>query len=160
MITEYFVQSAFEGAGYQEYKNFVYKLLVLAGVLLAVAMAAAFYFTWRKAGRDKVSLWDINSRRMVINLAIPLAAGGVFILGMLYHGIWQFVVPASLMFYGLALLNAGKYTYRDIRYLGMLQLIVGSASFFYIGYGLYFWAFGFGILHIIYGSIMWWKYER
>jgi hypothetical protein len=58
------------------------------------------------------------------------------------------------------LINASKYTFNDIRYLGFCEIILGLGAAVYVGYGLYFWALGFGILHIIYGAMMYYKYER
>lgn len=159
-IANYYARFPYGEAGYTEFRYFVMRLLLIAVVLLVVALSSALYFTWRKVCRDKVLLWDKTSKRLLLNLSIPIAAGAIFILGMLYHGVWQFVASACLIFYGLALVNASKYTYRDIRYLGILELVTGAVSIFFIHYGLYFWAFGFGVLHIIYGVIMWWKYEK
>ena len=96
----------------------------------------------------------------MINLLIPLITGGLFILSMLQQNDWHFIAPAFLIFYGLALVNGSRYTVTDIRYLGYLEIIVGLINTQFTGSGLYFWAFGFGILHIIYGFVMWWKYER
>jgi hypothetical protein len=136
------------------------KLMVLAFAVLSAAWVTAFYFTWRKARHDKVPVWDHTSRRLAINMLIPLVSGGLFILAMLQYDEWRFVAPASLIFYGIALVNASKYTLSDVRYLGILQIILGLINTQFIGYGLYFWAAGFGLLHIVYGLIMWWKYER
>lgn len=93
-------------------------------------------------------------------MTIPLATGGLFILSMLQYDEWRYIAPACLIFYGLALVNASKYTLTDIRYLGLLEIVLGLINTQFIGYGLYFWAFGFGVLHIVYGAIMWWKYEK
>ena len=105
-------------------------------------------------------IWDHASRKLLINMLIPLIAGGLFVLGLLYHSDWEYVAPACLVFYGLALVNASKYTLTDIRYLGLLEILLGSICMYYPHEGLYFWTAGFGVLHIIYGLIMWWKYER
>jgi len=91
---------------------------------------------------------------------IPLVAGGLFVGGLLYHNEWRLVAPACLVFYGLALVNASKYTLTDIRYLGLLEIVLGLVNLYYADYGLYYWAIGFGLLHIIYGLIMWWKYDK
>jgi hypothetical protein len=93
-------------------------------------------------------------------MLIPLVGGGIFCLLLVYHGHVSLVAPATLLFYGLALINASKYTFNDIRYLGLTEMGVGLAATFWIGYGLLFWAFGFGVMHIIYGIIMYYKYER
>jgi hypothetical protein len=136
------------------------ELLGLAAATFAAAFISAFYLTWRKAKKQHLPLWDHTSRRLSWNMIIPMAAGGLFIIGMLYHDEWRFVAPSCLVFYGLALVNASKYTLTDIRFLGYCEIILGLINMLFIGYGLYFWAAGFGILHIIYGAIMWFKYER
>lgn len=139
------------------------QLLGLAAGVVIAAFLSAFYFTWRKSNSQGVSLWNHTSRRLFWNMLIPLAAGGLFIVGMLQYNEWRFVAPACLIFYGLALVNASKYTLTDIRYLGYCEIVVGLVNLInkeWIGYGLYFWALGFGVLHIVYGISMWWKYER
>ena len=136
------------------------QVIGLAAAVFAAAFLSAFYFTWRKSNKQGVSLWNHTSRRLFWNMVIPLAAGGLFILGMLQYNEWRFVAPACLVFYGLALVNASKYTLTDIRYLGYCEIVVALINMQWIGYGLYFWALGFGVLHIIYGVVMWWKYER
>jgi len=136
------------------------QLLTLAAGVFAAAFLSAFYFTWRKAGSQGVPLWNYTSRRLFWNMVIPLAAGALFILGMLQYNEWKFVAPACLIFYGLALVNASKFTLTDIRYLGYCEIALGVINMQWLGHGLYFWAIGFGILHIIYGIVMWWKYER
>jgi hypothetical protein len=136
------------------------QLLGLAVGVFGVAFLLAFYFTWRKSRNQGLSLWNHTSRRLFWNMVIPLVAGALFILALLQENEWRFIAPACLVFYGLALVNASKYTLTDIRYLGYCEIIVGLINTQFIGYGLYFWALGFGVLHILYGIIMWWKYER
>jgi hypothetical protein len=155
--TEYEVRGHFANGDFRSLKL---QLLLLAAVIFVAAFASAFYFTWRKSNKQGLSLWDHASRRLFWNMAIPLVTGGFFILAMLQYDEWRFVAPACLVFYGLALVNASKYTLTDIRYLGYCEIIVGLINMQWLGYGLYFWAFGFGILHIIYGIVMWSKYER
>jgi hypothetical protein len=137
-----------------------FKLLVLAVVVLAITLAGGAYFTWRRARRNNASIWDATSRKVAVNLGLPLVSGGFFILGLMYNNYEPLVAPSCLVFYGLALLNASKYTLTDIRYLGITEIILGILNVFFLRRGLYFWAVGFGVLHIVYGIIMWWKYER
>lgn len=136
------------------------KLIMLAVVVFAIAFCSSYYLTWRKAKKQGLPVWDHTSKRLAWNMMVPLIAGGFFIIGMLRYDVWAFVSPACLIFYGLALVNGSKYTLSDIRYLGYCEIVLGFISMFFIGYGLWFWAFGFGVLHIIYGMVMWWKYEK
>lgn len=135
-------------------------LILLAMVVLMAALLSAFYFTWRKAKRNNLPIWDHTSRKMLINLFIPLLTGGIFVFGLLQYDEWRFIAPVCLIFYGLSLVNASKYTLSDIRYVGILEITLGLANMWWIHYGLYFWAVGFGVLHIVYGTLMWWKYDR
>jgi uncharacterized membrane protein YgdD (TMEM256/DUF423 family) len=128
--------------------------------ILLVALLAAALLSARKAGKAGVPAWNSTSKRMLVNLGIPLFAGGVYCLIMLFHGLIALIAPATLLFYGLALLNASKYTLNDIRYLGVLQIVLGLLASFVIEYGLLFWVAGFGFLHIVYGIAMYLKYER
>lgn len=143
-----------------DFKELETELFFLGLATMALALLFGFYFTWKKAKRHNANIWNASSKRLLINVCIPMVAGGVFVCGMLANNEWRFIGPACLIFYGLALINGSKYTLDDIRYLGILEIVLGSFNFFYIGYGLYFWAVGFGVLHIIYGIIMWNKYER
>jgi len=135
-------------------------LLLIALVVLVVALALASFFTIRRARKNNHRIWDNTSQRLVMNLAIPLAVGGAFCAVLLYHGILYLVAPAMLVFYGLALINGSKYTYSDIRYLGFCELVLGLLSSFFVGYGLLSWTVGFGVLHVVYGTLMYFKYER
>ena len=137
-----------------------WQMLALAAAVLLAALVSSTLFTWRKARRNQLPVWDHASKKLAVNMAIPLLAGGFFVIGLLTHAGWNYVAPACLMFYGLALVNASKYTLTDIRYLGLLEIALGCICMYFPHDGLYFWTAGFGILHIIYGLIMWWKYER
>jgi hypothetical protein len=154
---DYIGRSAFRTEQADELKI---RLFLLALAVLAAALLSSIWFTWRKARRNGLPVWDHTSKKLVINVAIPLTAGGLFVLGLCYHSIWEIVAPACLVFYGLALVNASKYTLTDIRYLGILEIALGCINLYYEQWGIYFWALGFGVLHIVYGLIMWWKYER
>jgi hypothetical protein len=137
-----------------------WKLIELAAAVLVAAITTATLMTWRKARKSKLPVWDHTSRRLTINMLIPLITGGLFVVGLLYRSDWEYVAPSCLIFYGLALVNASKYTLTDIRYLGLLEIALGCVCMYYPHDGLYFWAVGFGVLHIVYGLIMWWKYEK
>jgi len=151
------------GSGRYFVENFdmlIWKLLFLAAAVLALSLIFAFYFTWKKAKKNAVPMWGHSSKKLLINLLIPLVTGGFYVLALIYYKDWLFVAPACLIFYGLALVNASKYTLTEIRYIGLLEIALGLFNMFWPDYSLYFWATGFGVLHIIYGLIMWWKYDR
>ncbi len=135
-----------------------WQLIADASVVLAVSVLLALCFSIKKAKRDGKNFMTPISGRLLINLLIPLATGGVFVLVLLLQNQIELIVPCFLIFYGLALVNAGKFTFGEIFYLGILEIITGLVSAFVPGRGLIFWIIGFGILHIIYGLSMYRKY--
>ncbi len=138
----------------------LWKLIAIASVVLVASIFTGLVLSSRKAKKAGVTLWNSTSRQLFINLAIPLVTGGIFILIILYTGHFGLAAPASLVFYGLALIHGSANTYDEVRYLGFCEIGIGLLSALLPGFGLIFWALGFGVLHILYGAILYNKYER
>jgi hypothetical protein len=159
----YYLGSASPGSTYFDNTHRSDAVLFLAAdafLVLILAVGTGILLTTRKAKKDGNSLLDAAAKKLLINLSIPLVTGGIFCIALIYHGNTFYVAPATLIFYGLALVHASKYTRDDVRSLGMAEIALGVISLFIVGYGLLFWALGFGILHIAYGMYMYYKYER
>lgn len=135
-------------------------LFIIAVSVFICALIFAFLFTYLRSRKAGVAIWSASSRRLVWNTMLPIIAGGVLILKMIDLNYYELIAPACLLFYGLALINGSKYTITEIKYLGYAQLLLGFINCWLQHYGLLLWAVGFGALHIVYGLIMWWKYER
>jgi hydrogenase-4 membrane subunit HyfE len=142
------------------WSDLVFELVAIACGVLLVAVLASTYLTVKTAKKNNQSIWDKSSQLLLANMMIPLAVGGVFGLILIKQDLFGLVAPVTLIFYGLALINASKYTLHDIRYLGFAEVILGLMNSASIGYGIFYWAIGFGVLHIIYGALMYFKYER
>lgn len=131
-----------------------------AVVVLVLSIGTGFLLTRRKALKGGHDIWGATAMRMLVNLFVPLVVGGIFCLLLLHHGVIGLIAPTTLIFYGLALLNASKYTLNDIRYLGVTEILLGLLGCYFVGHGLLIWAVGFGVLHIVYGAYMYFKYDR
>jgi hypothetical protein len=136
-----------------------YLFYIGLGTLIA-AIISAFVFTFLKSKKDGIKIWGATSIRLLFNLGLPLLVAFIFVLKLLSIGAISLIMPSILIFYGLALMGSSKYTLGEIKYLGYCQILLGVINLFMVGYGIYFAAFGFGVLHIIYGVFMWLKYER
>ena len=137
-----------------------YLLLFIAVLVLVASVATGIILSLKKAKRKGQRIWSKTSKALLFNMMAPLMAGGVLILILLYRGYFGVVSPASLIFYGLALIGASNYTFTDIKYLGLCEVLIGLIAACLPGYGLLFWAIGFGVLHIVYGSMMYFKYDK
>lgn len=129
-------------------------LLVIAIGTIILSVASAIFFTKRKSKIQKQIIWNALTKRFLFNLLLPLVTGGILCLMLLNKGFLGFLPSLTLIFYGLSLINGSKYTFREIRYLGIIQIILGLLAFQFISYSLLFWGLGFGIIQIIYGLII------
>ena len=145
-----------------DYLQLEMQILAICALILIMSVSTAFYLSAKKARKNGHRLLDHSSRRLLWSMAIPLLTGGLFCLSLIMHGGNDILLvsPAMLIFYGLALISSSRLTLHDVRYLGYMEVALGLLSCFYQGHGIFFWSLGFGVLHIIYGTIMWFKYDR
>ncbi len=133
-------------------------LLILA-IVATLSIITGILLTTKKAKRHKAKIWDATSRRLVLNFLIPLVVGGLYILIILSQGKYGQSGGLMLIFYGLALVNASKYSIGDIQYLGYIQIVLGLLGAWKPGFGFWLWVLGFGFMHIVYGAWMHFKYD-
>lgn len=137
----------------------LWKLFLIAFTVLALSIITGIWLTIKQAKKKGENYWNPISKRLLASLAIPLFTGGIFILILLFRGNFGIIASSCLLFYGLALISASHYTFNDVKWLGFCQIILGLLAALFPGYGIIFWSLGFGVLHILYGSIMHYKYN-
>ncbi|OFY40876.1 MAG: hypothetical protein A2X18_02580 [Bacteroidetes bacterium GWF2_40_14] len=135
-------------------------VIILAIAVLIMALGTAVLFSNMKAGKRGEKLWNLTTRRLLVNMSVPLVAGGLLILILISNGLIGLIAPCTLIFYGFALYNASMLTYKAVRILAFVEMGLGLAGAYFVEYGLLIWALGFGVVHIIYGIYMYYKYER
>jgi hypothetical protein len=138
----------------------IFSVVQLALLVFLLAISFALFFTHRRAKRKDELLWTPTAKRLVISMAVPLFTGGILILLFISKGFIGFVAPFSLLFYGLALFTISKFTFDEVKILGLIEILLGLISVYKVSLGLLFWAIGFGVVHIIYGIYVYFKYER
>jgi hypothetical protein len=138
----------------------VFSVVQLALLVFLLAISFALFFTHRRAKRKDEVLWTPTAKRLVINMAVPLFTGGILILLFISKGFIGFVAPFSLLFYGLALFTISKFTFDEVKILGLIEILLGLISVYKVSLGLLFWSIGFGVVHIVYGIYVYFKYER
>lgn len=160
----YLVYGPHGGLQYRNYyiseEEVLWKLFLIAIVVLILSLATGLVLTIRKAKKKNQNVWNPSSKKLLTSVSIPLITGGIFIIILLLRGYYGVIAPASLIFYGLSLVAGSNFTYTDVKWLGILEIILGLFATLLPGYGIVFWTIGFGVLHIVYGSIMHFKYDR
>ena len=114
----------------------------------------------RQAAKRREKFLSPSAIRLVKNMAIPLIAGALLVIILIVKGMLGLIAPFTLIFYGLALYNAGNITYKEVKSLGLIDIGLGLIGSYYWEYGFLLWILGFGIVHIIYGIYIHYRYER
>src|SRR5664279_780350 len=135
-------------------------LMLIAIFTFSAALVLAIFFTYLKSRKQGVAIWGSTARRLMWNTMLPMVVGGFFIWRLVDLKLYELLAPAALIFYGLALVNGSKYTMGEVRWLGYGEIFLGIINLWILHEEILFWSLGFGILHIVYGVAMWWKYER
>ncbi|GHM99058.1 hypothetical protein WSM22_05480 [Cytophagales bacterium WSM2-2] len=138
----------------------IFKLEVSALLVLIASIGTGILMSHQKAKKLETSLWNATSQQLLTDILFPLCSGGFFILILLSKEYYLLLAPSSLIFYGLVLIQSSRHTYREILYLGIIEIALGLVSAILPGYGLIFWAVGFGVMHIIYGALMYFRYDK
>ncbi len=154
-------QNDYRGFGVSLLKSLMGSALFWIAVLTFIsAFCFAFVFTYFRSRKERIPIWGVSARRLTWNVLLPMIVGGIFLLKLIEAGVFGLIAPGCLIFYGIALVNGSKFTLGEIRYLGYAIIILGLINCWFQGAGIYFWALGFGVFHIVYGIMMWTKYER
>lgn len=135
-------------------------VIILAIVVLILAIGTAIILSNRKANKRGEKIWNVASRQLLVNMAIPLLAGGILIVVLISKDLIGLIAPLTLLFYGLALYNTSKFTYNEVKFIGIIQMGLGLIGSYFVEYGLLLWAVGFGVVHIVYGIYLHFRYER
>jgi hypothetical protein len=139
------------------------KMLVLLladmAVVLILALAGAVVFSSRKARKSGLTVWTPVTRRMLTSLILPLLTGGLFIILTITSVPVYVTVASTMIFYGLAVVSAGKFTFGEIHWLGVLEIAAGLICLLFPAGALLIWAGGFGAIHIVYGLFMHLRYK-
>lgn len=128
--------------------------------VLFLSVSTAIWLTIRKLSRRGENFTNSGRKELIERMAVPLFTGGLLLNIFLLQGEFYYLASTSLVFYGLALVAGSYYIISLVKYLGISEIILGLVAALFPAYGLVCWIAGFGLLHILYGSILYYKYER
>jgi len=151
---------AIQGTFYDEADLLKNKLVILSAAILILALGLGYFFTYLKTKKNNGTLYNKTSLKVAIALFLPLAFGGLFTIMLTKYNLFQLAAAATLIFYGMSLLNASKYLNVEIKYLAITEMVLGVLATYFLSEVMLFWAIGFGVMHILYGSIMYFRYDR
>ncbi|MBK7028368.1 MAG: hypothetical protein IPH45_03800 [Bacteroidales bacterium] len=157
----YFGYSLFEPFLFVNYQTVPF-LMLDGAVILMVSLILAFILTKRNAQKHNEKLWTPIFKRVLLFWSIPMASGGILLLPY-FSGSGPILFPTAisltLVFYGLALTSASRYSLNELFWLGIINIILGLTAFFLWKYSLIFWGLGFGVMNVVFGVYVYRKHE-
>ena len=123
---------------------------------LIVAMLLASATMTLKARRARTSLFMGPARRFAMAFAPPVMVGGVLTWALAWREQFELLPAVWLLLYGAGIIAGGMYSVRVVPIMGGLFFMLGLLALFLPGNLLL--ALGFGVLHIVFGSIIAWRY--
>jgi len=146
---------------YTEDSNYnAFNLLALALITLVVALSGGLYFTIQKTKKQGVTFFNKVTKRLLLRFSFPLVIGGILCIIFYTKFLLPLTLPSTILFYGLALYTIQEDTVKEIKTMALLEILLGLLAFYFVDYSLLFWALGFGVIHILYGIILWNKYDK
>jgi len=157
----YFPSSSWgAGTATLSFREVLNRLLLLGLATLIAAVSTAYFLSKKKGSNSSQIFWTPASKRFLQALFLPVALGGFFCFALLHEQAFVLIPAATLVFYGIGLVQSAQFTLGEIKNLGYTQLALGLIASFYPDFGLLCWALGFGAFHVIYGALMYFRHER
>jgi hypothetical protein len=157
----YFPSSSWgSSAATLSFREVLNRLLLLGLATLIAAVSTAYLLSKKKGNNSYQLFWTPASKRFLQALFLPVALGGFFCFALLHERAFGLIPAATLIFYGIGLVQSAQFTLGEIKNLGYTQLALGLIAAFFPDFGLLCWALGFGAFHVIYGALMYFRHER
>ncbi len=157
----YFPSSSWsDGTASLSFRDLLNRMLMLGLGTLIAAVSSAYFLSKKRVAGNAQPFWSPASKRFLQSLFLPVALGGFFCFALLHESTFELIPSAMLLFYGIGLVQSAQFTLGEIRNLGFTQLGFGLIAAFFPDFGLFFWALGFGVFHLIYGTLMYYRHER
>ena len=122
-------------------------------VVLALVIGSGFIL--RKTRRGDRSTFAAPGRQFFLSFSPPVVAGGVLSWALFLQGDWAVLPGVWLLLYGAGVVTAGAFSIRVVPIMGLCFMLLGLAALASpAAWGNWFLAFGFGILHIVFGLII------
>jgi hypothetical protein len=125
----------------------------------ALSLSTALAAMTLKARAVGGSLLVGAGKKFAWNLTPPLLVGGVLTLAMTQAGAAELLPGVWLLLYGTGVVTGGAFSVRVVPLMGLTFMLVGAAALFApAAWGNLFMAGGFGLLHIVFGAVIWRKH--
>lgn len=122
---------------------------------LLLAAILAFAMTAIKARSQGTSLWSANGIKLLLAFLPAMTVGGILTVALYLRGDLTLLPGIWMCLYGSAVITAGVHSVRIIPVMGILFILLGTVVLFAPLPANTLLGLGLGILHIVFGIIIW-----
>lgn len=136
------------------------KLGLVWGAVAVLGLAIDVIFTVALARRRGEPAWSPSARQLVAGLLPGLYAGAVVTVYLAMDEAYDALPGAWMVCYGTALMGASLTAPWAVRYFGLAILLFGGVALTLLrNYAMWSMGLGFGVLHLIFGAYVLWRYR-
>lgn len=124
-----------------------------------LAAAIGFFAMWQKSKITKNSLASAPARKFALGFFPPILCAVFITIGLWRFGHFEVMIPSWILLYGAAVVCGGANSVKTVPIAGWCFIALGAIAFFLpAGFGNTMMGLSFGVLHIVFGAIVAWKY--
>lgn len=124
-----------------------------------LAAGIGFFAMWQKSKITNTSLLSAPARKFALGFLPPILCAVFITFGLWRFGHFEVMIPIWILLYGAAVICGGANSVRVVPIAGWCFIALGAIAFFLpAGFGNEMMGLSFGVLHIIFGGIVAWKY--
>jgi len=134
--------------------SFVEVILVgISIIFILISYLLVVFINKRRRKKHHLTGWEVSSKKIRLTFLIHIIIGGILLFFYLKYGYLKYIIPTSILLYGVACIIVNKFTIGKTNILGVFFLINTVISFLAPNYQFQLWAVSFGVYHIIYGIV-------
>jgi hypothetical protein len=120
-----------------------------------LAFAIGLFAMWQKSKISETPLNSAPARKFVFSFLPPLICAVILTFGLWRFGFFEAMIPSWLLLYGASVITSGSFSARVVPVMGWCFIVLGTIAFVLpTSFGNLLMVLGFGILHIIFGTII------
>jgi len=152
-------------SNYADVRNLADMKLFYSALLIALSIIGISVIVGVILARKKIRMQGSTVNRdllknTLIHILVPILVGGAicFVASFTDHFIY---IPAFLLiFYGLGLFNGSRFSFDDLKIVGLVFMGLGLITYAYPNLSMWTWGLGFGVGHILYGLRVYFVHDR
>ena len=151
--------TAVAAAAIANFQPFIRDWLTVWLIEAFLAAGIGFFAMWQKSKITNTSLLSVPARKFAMSFLPPILCAIFITFGLWRFGHFEVMIPIWILLYGAAVVCGGANSVKIVPIAGWCFVALGAIAFFLpTALGNVMMGASFGVLHIVFGAIVAWKY--